>query len=510
MSTVEVEQLAVLEETVRGLRREHLELVGRLAELNDTMQANIEDRDRVIAAKTQVIEDLEAQKSGILREQSEMREAHARTMALIDETEKQADLDGKRQTDEILSQLELLQAYQGMKVEVTRQLEEAHSSFDAAHDRRVRDGRALEEKAKEDELYWVAEMTKSAEAGAKAQREMIDKVSHRFARMQDEHGAMRAAMASQAADLDELLAANRVHSRRHAAKLLAYASLAEMNDQSRMKLHALGAASGAGFVNFDTSTILTANSLDSSTPASRAGHGGLLVQQQQQQTPKPPSQGGPRPHAPRPHNHQRAGGTPQYPTAETPHKGPTPPAKYFEGADEPPPDFEMLDYLLEAHLEVRTKNMSAAHEAVDKTRRLYRHVVDGIEDPPEPEVPPEPEEEEPEEAPEDDGELEDEAFLDDEEVEPNEPLRRHSHVLIEQSQLSELERILHHVADSPSAAPDDDDDDDDDEADDEADAPAAAPEAPWAPHHETAAARVQAQVRGSNTRRGRRAGLFNS
>ena len=133
MSTVEMEQLAVLEETVRGLRREHLELVGRLAELNDTMQANIEDRDRVIAAKTQVIEDLEAQKSGILSEQSEMRDDHARTMALIDETEKQADLDGKRQTDEILSQLELLQAYQGMKVEVTRQLEEAHGSFDAAN-----------------------------------------------------------------------------------------------------------------------------------------------------------------------------------------------------------------------------------------------------------------------------------------------------------------------------------------------------------------------------------------
>ena len=78
---------------------------------------------------------------------------------------------------------------------------------------------------------------------------------------------------AQAADLDELLAANRVHSRRHAAKLLAYASLAEMNDQSRMKLHALGAASGAGFVNFDTSTILTTNSLDSSTPASRAAGG---------------------------------------------------------------------------------------------------------------------------------------------------------------------------------------------------------------------------------------------
>ncbi|KAH8054977.1 hypothetical protein JL722_8393 [Aureococcus anophagefferens] len=167
------EQLAVLEETVLHLRVEHAQLVRRLAELSDTMAANIEDRDRVIGAKTQVIEDLEAQKAGIVKEREDLREGHARAMAAVEDGERAADLEAKRQTDEILSQLELLTAYQAMKVEVTRKLGEAHANFDAASARRPTWRRWRSVKA--DELHWVAEMTRSAEAGAKAQREMIAK-----------------------------------------------------------------------------------------------------------------------------------------------------------------------------------------------------------------------------------------------------------------------------------------------------------------------------------------------
>ena len=80
------EQLAVLEETVLHLRVEHAQLVGRLAELSDTMAANIEDRDRVIGAKTQVIEDLEAEnvklRADLAHRTSQLHSAVTRIAAL--------------------------------------------------------------------------------------------------------------------------------------------------------------------------------------------------------------------------------------------------------------------------------------------------------------------------------------------------------------------------------------------------------------------------------------------
>ena len=323
------EQLAVLEETVLHLRVEHAQLVGRLAELSDTMAANIEDRDRVIGAKTQVIEDLEAQKAGIVKEREDLREGHAKAMAAVEDGERAADLEAKRQTDEILSQLELLTAYQAMKVEVTRKLGEAHANFDAASARRAADMEALEERVKADELHWVAEMTRSAEAGAKAQREMIAKVSHTYATLQREHGDMRAVVADQARELDALLAENAARARTRDARLLEYASLAEMNDLSRAKLRDMGSLSGAGFVNFDASTIVTRDSAS-------------LVESKAPRPPPGAAGGSPRRGGHLAHDDE--GSRPRRPRGasfedDEPAEDAAPPSA------EPPPDFEMLAYL---------------------------------------------------------------------------------------------------------------------------------------------------------------------
>ena len=71
-------------------------------------------------------------------------------------------------------------------------LSEAHGAFDAAAVKRDEDMRALEDRIKTNELHWVSEMTRGAEASAKAQREMIDKVSRTRAPRVDDDADARA------------------------------------------------------------------------------------------------------------------------------------------------------------------------------------------------------------------------------------------------------------------------------------------------------------------------------
>lgn len=430
---------------VAGLRGENKDLTAKLDDLNDTMQANIEDRDRVIAAKSQVIEDLEAQKSGIETELGDLHASHDTSMVAVEEHEKKSELDAKKSCDEILSQLELLQKYQSQKVEVTEKLDKAHSNFDEAALKRDTDLAALEECIKKNELYWVSEMTKSADSCAKAQREMIDKVSCIFTTMQREHAHMKTQMTIQAAELGELLAKNAAHAKVHVAKQLEYSSLTEMNELSRRKLRQLGALSGMGFVNFDNSTILTGSMDDGFSAASPPA---ASARRSNDSLPRPAGVRPGKVDSPRAARGKKAAAS---------HK-PGPILMAVDSSDFPPepvPDMKELHFMLEAHQAVRQTNLRATMEVINRSRDLmggqgsalkaFMHLKAGALS-------------EHEEEEDDESTLElARALIDEEDPDGGEeekPKRRHSNVeFAAHEDVSALEHLLHDAVDADVPPP---------------------------------------------------------
>ncbi|KAJ1454754.1 hypothetical protein M885DRAFT_617851 [Pelagophyceae sp. CCMP2097] len=282
-------RIGALEEELKSLRAANRLLETELRETTETMSANVEDRDRVIAMKGQIIQDLVHQRAEIERGIATTKERHHALFASSATEYTAKRLSMEREGEEVELQLEKFGKLQLQRTALTDELYAARADFDAVVAEQAQAMAAFEDKIKAEELGWVQELARSAEASAKKQKEIVDNVTLKFDTMQREHREMQRRMRHQALAIGRLLDENKAKLEAKTLKRVEYDSLVEENALSHKKLGRLAhAAEQASFLGFGDSTLAT---IDGSTFgahfALHASVDGSLAASRQPSPPRP-------------------------------------------------------------------------------------------------------------------------------------------------------------------------------------------------------------------------------
>lgn len=237
---------------VDDLRREMAMLRSQVKAAQETMEATIADRDRWIAAKSDVDAQLAAKRAEVEELLSSIVEFHdaARARIVAEFDKRQAELKGLE--SDLVGQLDELASRRERKALLLERLEAERAAFDAARKEHADELERRREAVKTDELRWMSKAVGTRQVGKDARKTVADQIEAKFETMRKEHSHMLDVIHTQNHKIQHLLSDTAHHAARQVKARLDLRALLDMNRRSQKKLAHLSSACCDDLASFES------------------------------------------------------------------------------------------------------------------------------------------------------------------------------------------------------------------------------------------------------------------
>lgn len=234
------------------------ELTGLRAQVKaaqETLEATIADRDRWIAAKSDVDAEVAAKRAETQRLIASTVDFHdaARARIIAEFDKRQAELKGLE--SDLVGQLDELSSRREHKALLLETLEAERVAFDAAQKEHADELGRRQEAVKADELRWMSKAVGTRQVGKDARKCVVEQTEAKFETMRKEHGHMLDVIQAQNHRIQHLLHDTAHHAALERRARLDLRALLDMNRRSNKKLaHLSSTTCSDDLASFESST----------------------------------------------------------------------------------------------------------------------------------------------------------------------------------------------------------------------------------------------------------------